>query len=134
MEDLGHVVLKHRRGGGDDNIRILQLTDLHQWPAGVDTFEARGRVIDFKKEGYSSDKNVELIRHVLERSRPDLVILTGDILDGRPCEHMAEDKFLQVFTDVIQPIIDSDTPWTFCPGNHDDDHSPVSNLFQCVLC
>ena len=56
----------------------MQLTDLHQWPRGVKEFEARGRVIDFDKEGYSSERNVELIAHVVDRVKPELVILTGE--------------------------------------------------------
>jgi len=123
MEDLGHVQLREPAHGGP-GVRIVQLTDLHQWPAGDKTWTARGRVIDFEAEGYSSERNVDLAAHVLDTAKPDLVILTGDILDGRPCESMPAESFRQVMQQVVAPIVSRDIPWAFVPGNHDDDHSP----------
>jgi hypothetical protein len=127
MEDLGHVQLRARAGDGAARtggaVRIAQLTDLHQFPAAVRRWHvaARGRVVDFDQEGYSSTQNVALVEHVLERQRPDLVVLTGDIIDGRPCAGLARDGFKALFMDVLAPLIRSGTPWLYCPGNHEDD-------------
>lgn len=142
MEDLGHVQLSSPVGTSDaeeHSVRIVQLTDLHQWPKGVDTFAARGRVIDFGKEGFSAEKNLELVAHVVKESVPDLVVLTGDILDGRPCADMGRDSWKQVLGDVIKPLVEQEVPWTFVPGNHDDDASPWSRedlleIFSLPLC
>lgn len=137
MEDLGHICLKKRTNSS--TIRIAQFTDLHQWPSDVPTFVARGRVIDLEEEGYNTNQNTQLISHVCDKTLPDLAILTGDIIDGRPCEGGDPLKFLEVFQDVIKPLQDRNIPWTYCPGNHDDDHSPwtrndLLQIFQLEGC
>ena len=83
-------VLSHRqltpRGDGSQALRILQLTDIHQFPIEASSWfcAGRGRVIDFQKEGYSAGRSSELISVLCQEVRPDLVIFTGDIIDGRP--------------------------------------------------
>jgi hypothetical protein len=79
----------------------------------------------------------------LKRSRPHLVIFTGDIVDGRPfgARHPALDgerpltqaegrhafsAFAETFSPVLAPLLQRGVPWCFCPGNHDDDGSPWS--------
>ncbi|GBG29772.1 Phosphatase DCR2 [Hondaea fermentalgiana] len=123
MEDIGHVKLECGlpEGSAMDHpggIVIAQFTDLHQFPADVKTFEARGRVIEFEKEGYSSARNVDLIRHVLKEATPDLCIFTGDIVDGRPCKDLGRDAFKQVMLEVLAPVLEAKIPWTYIPGNH----------------
>ncbi|CAK9021828.1 Probable inactive purple acid phosphatase 29 [Durusdinium trenchii] len=139
MQDIGHVQLAAPADGDEIGLRIATFTDLHQWPRGVKEFKARGRVIDFDKEGYSAEKNIELMEHVLERSSPDLVVFTGDILDGRPCKGMAPEKMNEVMMDVLEPVLKRDIPWTYIPGNHDDDDSPwtrqdLLKIYQLPLC
>jgi hypothetical protein len=63
---------------------------------------------------------------------------TGDIVDGRPFGALAQssiissstarDSWRAPFQALIQPLLDAEPPipWTFCPGNHDDDCSPWS--------
>ena len=92
IELLPHVQCARRRsarGGSSPALRILQLTDMHLWPAEDTEWEVRakgGRVVDFARDGYDpgvggrSRWSLRLIEH----SQPDLVIFTGDIIDGRP--------------------------------------------------
>lgn len=128
MEVLSHKCLQARRGDG--RLRILQLTDIHQFPIGTTTWECegRGRVIDFKEEGYSAERAPALIATLAETVCPDLVIFTGDIIDGRPFGASSSDKrsWRSAFEALIAPLLSANPPipWTFCPGNHDDDASP----------
>eukprot|EP00512_Aurantiochytrium_limacinum_P001937 CAMPEP_0171493558 /NCGR_PEP_ID=MMETSP0958-20121227/5029_1 /TAXON_ID=87120 /ORGANISM="Aurantiochytrium limacinum, Strain ATCCMYA-1381" /LENGTH=351 /DNA_ID=CAMNT_0012027195 /DNA_START=92 /DNA_END=1144 /DNA_ORIENTATION=- len=144
MEDIGHVRLDSGLPEGelaehDGGLVIAQFTDLHHFPLGVKHFEARGRTIDFDKEGYSSEQSLALMKHVLKEATPDLCILTGDIIDGRPCQGMDRGAFKDVMMEVLQPILEANIPWTFTPGNHDDDHSPWSRedlleIYKLPLC
>jgi 3',5'-cyclic AMP phosphodiesterase CpdA len=78
---------------------ILQFTDLHYYNNGSKA-DAEG---------------VKLIGTLSERVKPDLVVLTGDIIDGRYCGDY------KCFRNVIAPLIDLQIPWTYIPGNHDDE-------------
>jgi hypothetical protein len=61
-------------------------------------------------------------------------ILSGDIIDGRPFgkEETTNSKndvdkavlWRESMCEVLKPIQDAGVPWSFVPGNHDDDHSP----------
>jgi hypothetical protein len=91
--------------------------------------------VHFAKEGYSSRRGSELIASLAASVRPDLVIFTGDIIDGRPFGAAAaasssagKDSWREPFLALLQPLLEADPPipWTFCPGNHDDDGSPWS--------
>mmetsp|Transcript_46751 Transcript_46751/g.100056 ORF Transcript_46751/g.100056 Transcript_46751/m.100056 type:complete len:418 (-) Transcript_46751:160-1413(-) len=131
MEDLGHHILKSSVGQ-DDAIRILQLTDLHHFPAGTTKFDvsaAKGKIIDVgtSKSRYSTDGDLHLIETILDNVRPHLVVLTGDVIDGRVFGKAGNPTaWKECFLEVLQPIVKRDVPWTFVPGNHDDDGGPWS--------
>jgi len=78
---------------------ILQFTDLHHYNNG-------------SKE---DAEGIQLIGTVAERVKPDSVVLTGDIIDGRYCGNY------KCFRNVVAPLIDLGIPWTYIPGNHDDE-------------
>ena len=70
---------------------------------------------------------------LVARDAPDLVVFTGDIVDGRPFgerayadDEEARRAWVACFEQVTAPLLacDPPVPWTFCPGNHDDDHAP----------
>ena len=155
MEDLGHVYIHVRDG---QPLRILQLTDLHHFPLETHTFHQLDKAksirippqADNTAAGlqlhslvpYSTTKDAALINQLLgdltERgTAPDLVVLTGDIIDGRPfgsggatlagaTKELMGGAWRQAMLEVIAPINQRAIPWTFVPGNHDDDHSPWS--------
>lgn len=147
MQVLPHVQLVDGSGGEDDELRILQLTDMHLFPHGCTgwicspkgAFDSRH--VDFRKEGHpspmTSDDAVVMVSTLIRRVRPHLVAFTGDIVDGRPfgAEYpavpptrtpngLAFDLFAEAFMRVLAPL--HGIPWIFCPGNHDDDGSPWS--------
>lgn len=76
--------------------RIAQFTDIHWDPSSG-----------------NNNQTLELIRLVLQREKPDLVIYTGDIVTKGPS--------LKGWTDVTKPLVDAGIPWTVTLGNHDDE-------------
>jgi hypothetical protein len=78
---------------------IAQFTDLHY------------------RNGEAADRETHrVMNHVLEIEKPDMVILTGDILDGGFCRDP-----IQSITNALQPIIARNLPWAAVLGNHDDE-------------
>ena len=144
IQILEHVQVPPRRLN-DNSIRILQLTDLHLFPPSDTTWtlgaNKQHRVVDFVRDGYDpgNKKCIKLISNLIDSVQPDLVIFTGDIVDGRP---HTKNNWQTTFAGVIQPLLDAKpypVPWTFCPGNHDDDNAPWSRsdllkIFQMDGC
>jgi len=85
--------------GSSSKHTILQFTDLHHYNNG----------------GKEDAEGIQLIGTVAERVKPDLVVLTGDIIDGRYCGSY------KCFRNVVAPLIDLRIPWAYIPGNHDDE-------------
>jgi Calcineurin-like phosphoesterase len=85
----------------DHTFTIVQLTDVH-W-----------------KNGEPEDQRTRaLIESVLEHERPDLVALTGDIVDGEGSREPGE-----AYREVVAPIEARGLPWAAVFGNHDDEGS-----------
>mmetsp|Transcript_42020 Transcript_42020/g.116007 ORF Transcript_42020/g.116007 Transcript_42020/m.116007 type:complete len:393 (+) Transcript_42020:86-1264(+) len=136
MEDLGHRRLwRHdapEEADATDAIRILQLTDLHHFPAGCTEFDVRaekGRVVPIVPGSrYSIQGDVAVIASILARVRPHLVILTGDIIDARPFGAIGGQPdpsgWRRALLEVLAPITAAGCAWTYVPGNHDDDGGP----------
>ena len=123
MQDIGHV----RIGKHGKPLIILQATDLHHFPASAKAFDvrvAKGRVVALRDGQLDSD--VRLLAKLIARIEPDVVILTGDIIDGRPFGHagLNVNAWRAALRAVLAPVIAAGCHWSFVPGNHDDDGSP----------
>ncbi|MCL4481112.1 MAG: metallophosphoesterase family protein [Bacteroidetes bacterium] len=77
--------------------KILQFTDTH---------------IDYKHG--SNDPVFELIAEIVDAERPDLVMLTGDIV--------TREKPAEVYQRFEKLFADRKTPWSVVLGNHDEEH------------
>jgi 3',5'-cyclic AMP phosphodiesterase CpdA len=77
----------------------VQLTDIH-WRNG-DAADRRSRA---------------LVEHVLETERPDLVVLTGDVVEGSE----APDP-VAAYREAVTPMETRGIPWAAVFGNHDDE-------------
>ena len=105
---------------------ILQITDLHHFDpelkifTGPRTTVAIGNDVENLKSqvlgDYSTGRGLALVRRLVTMVQPDLVVFSGDIIDGRTCQN-----HIIAMRQVIEPCIENQIPWTFCPGNHDDD-------------
>jgi hypothetical protein len=87
----------------DGRFTIVQFTDLH-WRNGDELDQRTGR----------------LLHAVLQAERPDLVVLTGDVIDGSECIEPAWS-----WRQAVAPIIEHGLPWAAIFGNHDDE-GPLS--------
>ncbi|MGL5506988.1 MAG: metallophosphoesterase family protein, partial [Paraclostridium sp.] len=72
------------------------------------------------QDGPNTDKRtIELMNDVLESEKPDLVLITGDVIDGRS---NTKDEVKQAIDNVVNPMEERDIPWAITFGNHDEDH------------
>ncbi|MDD4108118.1 MAG: metallophosphoesterase family protein [Prolixibacteraceae bacterium] len=74
--------------------KIVQFTDIH-----------------FQYNSYRSDSALMLMKTVIEKEKPDLVVLTGDIV----CSENASPAWLS----LSKIMIDAKVPWAVVLGNHD---------------
>ncbi|MFA7287712.1 MAG: metallophosphoesterase family protein [Melioribacteraceae bacterium] len=78
--------------------KIVQFTDIH---LKIDNPPRRDSVLANMKDIIASEK-------------PDLVILTGDVVTSRPVP--------EAWANVTKPMIDAKIPWAVVFGNHDHEH------------
>jgi len=114
-------------------IRILQITDMHffdmhhasfagarntvaieQFVAGDELTPEVGR--DGRGCSYSTGRGLALLERLLDSTQPTLVVMTGDMIDGR----MVSD-WRSAMATILAPMQKRGIPWCFTMGNHDDD-------------
>jgi hypothetical protein len=83
----------------DGTFTIVQFTDTH-----------------FTNTEAADEQTVALMTQVLESEKPDLVMLTGDVIDGGRCPDPAAAWRL-----AVSPIVAKALPWAAVFGNHDDE-------------
>lgn len=83
----------------DGTFTIVQFTDTH-----------------FTNTEPSDEQTVALMAAVLEAEKPDLVMLTGDVIDGGRCADPGAAWRL-----ALSPIVARGLPWAAVFGNHDDE-------------
>lgn len=88
--------LRFRRDG---TFTIVQFTDLHI------------------KNGEPADGlTAALMADILDAERPDLVVLTGDVIDGGHAQDPAA-----AWQRAVSPVVERSLPWAAVFGNHDDE-------------
>lgn len=87
----------------DTQLSVLQLTDIH---------------ISGIEENYSKDlKAINAVYDLVERTRPDFIVITGDAIFGMPYSSEQDDHTaLTYFLKLMDTI---GIPWTWTFGNHD---------------
>ncbi len=88
----------------NDKFKIMQIADIQEdIPLNPDT--------------------VKLIDLALEKEQPDLVVLTGDQIQGYSACYLknAEEKAEKCIDTFLEPIVRRNIPFCFTFGNHDDD-------------
>lgn len=85
----------------DGTFTIAQFTDLHV------------------KNGEPADEQtLALMAEALEAEKPDLAVLTGDVIDGKHCQDPAA-----AWRFATRPLVERGIPWAAVFGNHDDEGS-----------
>ncbi|MCE6989858.1 metallophosphoesterase family protein [Dyadobacter sp. CY323] len=77
--------------------KIVQFTDIH-----------------IQYDAYRSDSTLVMMRAVIQREKPDLVVLTGDVVGS--------DNRKKAWLKVAQVMIDAKVPWAAVLGNHDAEY------------
>ncbi|ALU35909.1 metallophosphoesterase family protein [Clostridium autoethanogenum] len=103
------INLKFNQNG---EFKIVQFTDLHEY-------------------SLKNKKTIRLIENVLDTEHPDLVVLTGDIIDGRFCKLKEEVK--KAIANIAKPMEDRKIPWAVVLGNHDDELCMVNRKNQMKM-
>ncbi|MGL5347515.1 MAG: metallophosphoesterase family protein [Peptostreptococcaceae bacterium] len=95
-------VLKFENG----NFKVVQFTDTQDGPN-------------------TDERTIQLMNDVLDKEDPNLVLITGDVIDGRS-NTKAEVK--KAIDNVVKPMEDRDIPWAITFGNHDEDHTSKTGM------
>lgn len=69
------------------------------------------------------------MNRILDKEKPNLVVLTGDNIDGK-CKTAEDVK--KAITNITEPMESRKIPWAVVFGNHDDEHS-MMNKEQMML-
>lgn len=77
--------------------KIVQFTDIH-----------------LQYDSYRSDSVLVMMRKVIQKEKPDLVVLTGDVVGS--------DNRKKAWHKVAQVMIDAKVPWAALLGNHDAEY------------
>ncbi len=111
--------LKNLSFRDDGTFHILQFTDFHFG------------------HSYDEDLNiVNLVEHHAEKSKPDLIVVTGDLISSFDYKgnesienpdapergyYSAEKNAMEVWQGICDILEAANCPWTFVFGNHDDE-------------
>lgn len=98
-----------------DKFKIVQFTDLHQHFG----------------ESEENKNTVILMDDILNSEKPDLVIITGDCIDGRYC--LTEQDVRGAIDSIAKPMEDRKIPWAVVLGNHDNERSLVDRRKQMKI-
>lgn len=90
--------------GIDGNFKIVQFTDTHEGPG-------------------SDVRTLSLMDKILDAERPELALITGDIIDGK-CR--SRDDVEHAIKKIVQPMEKKGIPWAVIFGNHDDEHGRMT--------
>ncbi len=97
---------------GDGTFTIVQFTDLH-WNNG----------------GERDLRTRALMERVLAAEKPDMIVLTGDIIESRRCRDPVKS-----FRDALSVAASSGIPWAAVFGNHDSEGNVTrEQLMQAQL-
>lgn len=91
-------------------------------------FDNNGRfrimqIADTQDTNKTAPATVALIKEALKRSKPDLVVFTGDQIKGYGVNFFFGDryeKFRTAVDNLLKPVCEAGVPFTFVFGNHDD--------------
>ncbi len=100
-ESLPKLSLKFNSSG---NFKIVQFSDT--------------------QDGANPDpRTLSLMNRILDYEKPNLVVLTGDNIDGK-CKTEADAR--KAITSIAQPMESRNIPWAIVFGNHDDEHGMMN--------
>jgi hypothetical protein len=104
--------------------KIMQAADLHLTSGSADCEDPIPAEL-VPGHGCDADtRTLEFFERLLDEEKPDLVVLSGDQINGQK----TKDAQTAVFK-FVQPLVDRKLPWAAILGNHDDE----SNLDRAEM-
>ncbi|TPV95953.1 MAG: hypothetical protein B7733_07295 [Myxococcales bacterium FL481] len=85
------------------------------------------QVTDTQDDHCADSRTVELIAKAIEREQPDLVVFSGDIITGGDT---TADEVRTAINNVVQPVEDAGVPFMIAFGNHDEDSSELTGVYE----
>lgn len=81
------------------------------------------QIADVQEDVPLNPDTVKLIELAVEKEKPDLVVFTGDQIQGySPCYLQDAEKKAEICIDTfLEPLVKRNVPFVFTFGNHDDD-------------
>lgn len=95
----------------DGSFTIVQFTDIH-WKLGEE----------------SDRRTVEFMWWTIAAEQPDLIVVTGDVIDKKGCPEP-----LSAFAEAVSALCDSGVPWAFVFGNHEHECPAPIERFADML-
>lgn len=92
----------------DGTLKIAQFTDTH-----------------YIHGDSKSDTTILNIKSILDSEKPDLVILTGDIVTGKPVK--------EGWNDITTLFIEREIPFAVTLGNHDDENGVTRSELEEII-
>ena len=83
--------------------------------------DGRFKIVQFNdtQDGPRTDRRtIELMNKVLDREKPQFVLINGDVIDGSP---RTDREVKQAVNNVVLPMETRGIPWAITFGNHDED-------------
>ncbi len=100
---------KHFQFRKNKTFKIAQFSDIH-----------------WDNNSENCPRTMAVIENVLKTEKPDLAVLTGDIVTASPAE--------EGWKAIAQPFIDSKTSWAVVLGNHDGEPGPSRDeIFELLV-
>ena len=81
------------------------------------------QIADIQENAVPNPDTIKLITLALDREKPDLVVLTGDQIQGYSACYLkdAQRKVERVIAEFLAPVTERNIPFCFTYGNHDED-------------
>jgi hypothetical protein len=87
----------------------------------------------YNNKGRNDEDVLSLIKTMTERVRPDLVVITGDVIDKR-----FTGSGYRAFRNMISPLVELKQPWTYLPGTGEGikacTREELLNVFDMPYC
>lgn len=80
------------------------------------------QIADIQENYKLNPDTIKLISLALDKEKPDLVVLTGDQIQGYSACYLkdAQNKVEKVISEFLAPMVERGIPFCFTYGNHDD--------------
>lgn len=106
------------------HFRVMQIADLH-----FSVGHGRCKDTDHTPCEWADDETLALINRTLEIEKPDMVVFSGDQMNGQGTSWDPR----SILAKFATPVIDRKIPWAVVFGNHDDEEDMIMKSEQMKI-